>query len=186
MKKLSNLAWIDLEMTGLDPEQNVILEISSIVTDKDLNIICEGPSFVIHQSQDEMAKMNDFVTAMHAKSGLDLQVSASTTTTREAELKTIEFFNEFLFLGASPLCGNSIWQDRRFLSKHMPELNNFFSYRIIDVSSVKEIVRRWYPDNPATEFKKSENHRALEDIRESIAELEHYRKNFFIPAKTEL
>ena len=180
MKKLSNLAWIDLEMTGLDYENNVIVEIASIVTDKDLNILAEGPSFVIQASEYDLAKMNDFVVAMHTKSGLIEAIKQSKISINEAQKKTLEFFEKYCFPGLSPLCGNSIWQDRRFLKKYMSELDNFFSYRIIDVSSVKEIVRRWYPDNVATEFKKSETHRALEDIYQSIAELNHYRKNFFV------
>ena len=180
MKKLQNLAWIDLEMTGLVPEKDVIVEIASIVTDKDLNIIAEGPNFIIYQPDAELIKMEDFVKNLHTKSGLLPLISSSTTTIQEAEMETIKFFDEFCFAGVVPLCGNSIWQDRRFLRQHMPRLDNFFNYRIIDVSSVKEIIKRWYPNSPQLDFQKKEMHRALSDIRESIAELSYYKRNFFI------
>lgn len=180
MKKLSNLAWIDLEMTGLDPEKDVILEIASIVTDKDLNILAQGPSFVINQPNENLEQMNEFVKNMHTNSGLLELVKTSTINIKEAEIKSFEFFDLYCFTGVAPLCGNSIWQDRRFLRKYMPDLDNFFNYRIIDVSSIKEVIKRWYTDNSAVRFTKDEGHRALPDILESIAELDHYRKNFFI------
>lgn len=179
-KKLSNLAWIDLEMTGLDPEKDVIVEIASVVTDKDLNIIAQGPSFVIHQPDDKLKQMNDWVTKIHTASGLVQEIKDSKITAKEAEVKTLRFFQEYCFAGVTPLCGNSIWQDRRFLYKYMTELNNYFNYRIVDVSSFKEVIKRWYPDNANIDFKKGDIHRAMPDIRESIAELEHYKKNFFV------
>ncbi len=179
MKKLLNLAWLDLEMTGLNPEKDVIVEIASIVTDKDLNILAEGPNFVIQQPQEKLKEMNEVVTKIHTDSGLINEIPISNITLREAEIKTISFFEEFCFIGVSPLCGNSIWQDRRFFRKYLPELDYFFNYRIIDVSSVKEIIKRWYPST-LKEFKKKEIHRASHDVRESIAELEYYRKTFFI------
>lgn len=180
MKKLSNLAWIDLEMTGLDPQNDVIVEIASIVTDKDLNILAQGPSFVINQSIEKLEQMSDFVRNLHTNSGLLEQIKTSTITIKEAQEKSIEFFDTYCFTGVAPLCGNSVWQDRRFLRKYMPELDNFFNYRIIDVSSIKEVIKRWYPDNPFIKYTKHEIHRALPDIQESVAELNHYRKNFFI------
>lgn len=179
MKKISNLAWIDLEMTGLDANNDVIVEIACIVTDKDLNIIAEGPSLVINTSEEKLSEMNDWVKNAHSKSGLIDAIRLSTITAPEAEVKAIEFFEQFCFIGISPLCGNSIWNDRIFLRKYMPALDSFFNYRIIDVSSVKEIVRRWYPDNPNINFYKKESHRALTDTRESINELAHYRQFFF-------
>ncbi len=179
MKKLLNLAWLDLEMTGLNPEKDVIVEIASIVTDKDLNILAEGPTFVVNQSQEKLKEMNEIVTKIHTSSGLINEIPVSKIALKEAEMKTISFFEEFCFIGVSPLCGNSIWQDRRFLRKYMPELDNFFNYRIIDVSSIKEIIKRWYP-NALKEFQKKEVHRAMHDVRESIAELDYYRKTFFI------
>lgn len=181
MKKLSNLAWIDLEMTGLDPQNDVILEIASIVTDKDLNIIAEGPNFVINQSEQELAKMGEWVKNAHGKSGLTEEVKTSTITLQQAEKQSLEFFDKYCFIGVAPLCGNSIWQDRRFMRKYMPDLDNFFNYRIIDVSSIKEVIKRWYPENPAVDYTKKEGHRALPDIRESVLELAHFRKHFFIP-----
>lgn len=180
MKKISNLAWIDLEMTGLDANNDVIVEIACIVTDKDLNIIAEGPSLVLNTTEEKLSAMNDWVKNAHTKSGLIDLIRTSNVTIQEAETKAIEFFEQFCFIGISPLCGNSIWNDRIFLKRYMPALDNFFNYRIIDVSSVKEIVRRWYQDNPNINFYKKESHRALNDIRESINELNHYRKFFFI------
>lgn len=180
MKKLSNLAWLDLEMTGLDPEKDVILEIAAIVTDKDLNILSDGISFVINQPERKLDLMNNFVKEMHTKSGLINEVLHSNVNLETALKKNLEYFDEFCFIGVTPLCGNSIWQDRRFLNKYMPELDSFFNYRIIDVSSVKEIVRKWYPESPVLKYIKKEGHRALPDIYESIAELNHYKMNFFI------
>lgn len=178
MKNVLNLAWLDLEMTGLDVNQNVILEIASIVTDKDLNILAHGPNFVIHQNEQELQKMVDVVAKIHSRHGLIDEVRKSEISVEYAQQETIKFFEQFCFIGVSPLCGNSIWNDRIFLREYMPQLDNFFSYRIIDVSSVKELVRRWYTKN--TDFVKPEVHRAMSDVQASIEELKFYRKNFFI------
>lgn len=180
MKKISNLAWLDLEMTGLDSNNDVIVEIACIVTDKDLNIIAQGPSLVIYQNEEIISSMNDWVKNAHTVSGLIDEIRVSKVTIQEAEKKAIEFFDQFCFIKVSPLCGNSIWNDRIFLRKYMPDLDNFFNYRIIDVSSIKEVVKRWYPDNPNISYYKKESHRALTDTQESINELKHYRKFFFV------
>lgn len=180
MKKISNLAWIDLEMTGLNFEKDVILEIASIVTDKNLNIIEQGPSLVINQPEEKLNLMDEWVRNTHTKSGLVTEVKKSKTSLEEAQKLTKEFFDKYCFIGVTPLCGNSVWQDRRFLLRYMPELDNFFNYRIVDVSSIKEVLKRWDADNPLLDFKKSENHRAMQDTQESILELAHYRKNFFV------
>jgi len=180
MKKISNLAWIDLEMTGLDANNDVIVEIACITTDKDLNIIAEGSSLVINTNEEKLSAMSDWVKNAHTASGLIEKIRSSKTTIQDAQNEAIKFFEQYCFVGVSPLCGNSIWNDRVFLKKYMPELDNFFNYRIIDVSSVKEIVKRWYPENSNINFYKKESHRALTDIRESINELAHYRKYFFI------
>lgn len=180
MKNLSNLAWIDLEMTGLDSNKDVILEIASLVTDKDLNILALGPTFVINQTEDKLTDLNEWVAKTHSASGLLEEVRKSVITVEEAEKKSIEFFDQYCFIGVSPLCGNSVWQDRRFLLKHMPNLDNFFNYRIIDVTSIKEVIKRWYPERQDIDYIKRDGHRALVDIEESVAELNHYRRNFFI------
>lgn len=176
MKNEKNLPWIDLEMTGLDPEVDTILEISAIITDSNLNIIAEGPNVIIFCPQEKLNKMDSWVYNTHTKSGLVEQVLKSKISIEEAEKIIFGFFEQYLVQGASPLCGNSIWQDRLFLAKYMPKLNKLFHYRNVDVSTVKELVRRWY----GFEFKKSDNHRALEDIRESILELKTYKDKFFV------
>ena len=174
------LVWLDLEMTGLEPDRHVIVEIATIVTDDNLNIVAEGPDLVIHASTEELAEMGDFVTAMHTKSGLLPAISASTISVREAEKATLEFLRaQGIEAGAVPLAGNSIGTDRRFLVRYMPELENFLHYRVVDVSTVKELVKRWYPDVTAARADKDSTHRALDDIRESIAELAFYRANVF-------
>ncbi len=180
MKNLSNLAWIDLEMTGLDINKDVILEIASLVTDKDLNILEIGPSFVIKQTEDKFLNLNEWVVKTHTASGLLDEARKSVVTEQEAEKLSIEFFDKYCFIGVSPLCGNSVWQDRRFLLKYMPSLDNFFNYRIIDVTSIKEVIKRWYPERQDIDYVKPEGHRALIDIQESVAELNHYRRNFFV------
>jgi oligoribonuclease len=179
------LVWIDLEMTGLDPHKDVMLEIASIVTDSDLNIIAYGPDIVIHQSDEILQNMNPWCIKYHGLSGLTKAVQESTTTLQEAQQATLDFIKQYCPYNTARLCGNSVWQDRLFLSKYMPDIIAYINYRLIDVSSIKEIIRRWYPDNPATDFLKAESHRALNDIKESIAELNHYRKNFFIPREIE-
>ena len=178
--KEQNLVWIDLEMTGLCPEKDHILEIASIVTDNQLNILAQGPSLVIHQPQQALLEMNDWVSKQHTRTGLVDAVQKSTITLEQAEQETLDFLGKYCQPGDSPLCGNSVWQDRAFIRLSMPRLNNFLHYRIIDVTSIKELVKRWYPNNPHAEFKKQDSHRALDDIKESVAELAHYRQHFFV------
>ena len=173
-----NLVWIDMEMTGLDPEENVVLEIATIVTDKDLNVLAEGPVIAIHQSDEELAKMDDWNVNTHTNSGLVARVKASQHDEAKAVAETLEFIRQWVPERTSPLCGNSIGQDRRFMVKHMSELEAFFHYRNVDVSTIKELVRRWQPAL-LDQFKKSGTHQALDDIRESIAELQFYRSHVF-------
>ena len=171
---------MDLEMTGLEPRRHVIVEIATILTDDNLNVIGEGPDLVVHASAEQLAQMGDFVTEMHTKSGLLPAISASTLTVREAEVATLEFLKSHITeIRTVPLCGNSIGTDRRFLEEYMPELENFFHYRNVDVSTIKELARRWHPDVLAARPDKATTHRALDDIRESIAELVHYRSTLF-------
>lgn len=173
-----NLVWIDMEMTGLDPEQNVVLEIATIVTDKDLNVLAEGPVIAIHQSEAELAKMDEWNVNTHTKSGLVARVKASEHDEARAVAETLEFIRQWVPERTSPLCGNSIGQDRRFMVKHMGELEAFFHYRNVDVSTIKELVRRWQPEL-LDQFTKRGTHMALDDIRESIAELQFYRGHVF-------
>lgn len=173
-----NLIWIDLEMTGLVPEQDVIIEIATVVTDKNLNVLAEGPVIAIHQPDDLLNGMDEWNTRQHGQSGLTARVRASAISTADAERATIEFLAQWLDAGASPMCGNSICQDRRFLARLMPELERFFHYRNLDVSTVKEIARRWRP-GVTKGFQKKGSHLALDDIHDSIAELAYYRQHFF-------
>ena len=177
MNQKENLAWMDLEMTGLDPEQDVIIEIATIVTDKDLNIIAEGPVLAVHQPDVLLDAMDDWNTKTHGNSGLTKRVRESQTNARVAELQTLEFLQQYVKAGASPLCGNSIHQDRRFLVKYMPELEGYMHYRNIDVSTLKELAKRWKPE-VVSSFNKKGAHQALDDIKESIAEMVHYRQHF--------
>ncbi|WP_165312442.1 oligoribonuclease [Vibrio ziniensis] len=170
-----NLIWIDLEMTGLDPETHKIIEIATIVTDSELNILAEGPVLAIHQPESELNKMDDWCTNTHTGSGLVERIRQSTVTEDQAVAQTIEFLEKWVPRGKSPICGNSIGQDRRFLYKHMPVLEEYFHYRYIDVSTLKELTRRWKPD-VLDGFSKKGSHLALDDIRESIAELKYYRQ----------
>ncbi len=174
----SNLVWIDLEMTGLDPEKEKIIEMATIVTDSELNLVAEGPVIAIHQPDSLLNAMDEWCTRTHGESGLTQRVKDSKISEREAELQTIEFLKQHVAPGKSPLCGNSIGQDRRFLVKYMPELEDFFHYRNLDVSTIKELARRWRPDVLAG-VKKKGSHLALDDIRDSIDELRHYRATFF-------
>jgi oligoribonuclease len=171
------LVWIDLEMTGLSPENDRIIEIASIVTDSDLNIIAEGPVLAIHQEEAVLAGMDEWNKRTHAATGLIERVRASTVTEAEAERLTLEFVSRYVAKNRSPMCGNSICQDRRFLARYMPELEAWFHYRNLDVSTLKELVARWRPDL-IDGFTKKSTHRALDDIRESIEELRYYREHF--------
>ncbi|SHH96596.1 oligoribonuclease [Ferrimonas marina] len=174
----SNLIWIDLEMTGLDPIENTIIEIATIVTDSQLNVLAEGPVMAIRQPQSELDKMDDWNVRTHGNSGLTERVQKSTITLAEAEQKTLAFLEQWVPKGASPICGNSVGQDRRFLVNYMPQLEAYFHYRYLDVSTIKELVRRWQPEL-MNRFTKSASHKALDDIRESIAELQFYRETVF-------
>ncbi len=176
-KKPSNLIWIDLEMTGLDPNKERIIEIATIVTDWDLNVIEEGPSLVIHQPTSLLDAMDEWCTRTHGESGLTQRVKDSKISVAEAEAATLEFLRKHIEPGTSPMCGNSVHQDRRFMVNEMPELEAFFHYRNVDVSTFKELAIRWHPELPK-KFKKAGTHLALDDIRESIAELRFYRDEF--------
>jgi len=180
MSRENNLIWLDLEMTGLDVEKDVILEIACVITDSQLNIIARGPQFVIHQPDEMLNSMNEEVIQMHKKSGLIDQVRISDITVTFAEQETLQFFKNYCDPNTALLAGNSVWQDRNFLKKYMPSLVDYCYYRILDITAIKEVVRRWYPDNPHNKFEKKETHRALDDVLESIAELQHFRKYFFI------
>jgi oligoribonuclease len=176
------LAWMDLEMTGLDPSRHVIVEIASLVTDDDLNIVAEGPDLVVHATPAQLAEMDDFVTAMHTRSGLLEAMASSTLTLEEAGAKTLEFLKLHIPEPRTvPLAGNSIGTDRRFLATQLPEIEEYLHYRSVDVSTIKELCRRWYPQVAKTAPEKKGGHRALQDIQESVAELAFYRSAIFIP-----
>jgi oligoribonuclease len=176
--KSDNLIWIDLEMTGLDPQRDRIIEIATIVTDSMLSTIAEGPVLAVHQPDAVLAAMDEWNRVTHGKSGLLDRVKASGITVRAAEATTLEFLRQHSETGVSPMCGNSVCQDRRFLARYMPELERHFHYRNLDVSTLKELARRWAPDVLAG-VHKSAAHSALVDVRESIRELEHYRDAMF-------
>ncbi len=174
----SNLIWIDLEMTGLDTDNDCIIEVATIVTDSELNILAEGPTIAVHQTEQILLAMDKWNTRQHNQSGLVKRVLESPYADADAERMTLKFLRKFVPQKVSPMCGNSICQDRRFLSRLMPQLEQYFHYRNLDVSSVKEMTTRWYPGKPT--FKKHSEHLAMQDIRDSINELKFYREHFFI------
>lgn len=176
MKDLNNLIWIDLEMTGLDPEREKIIEIATIVTDKDLNILAEGPMLAVSQPKELLDSMDEWCTSHHGNSGLTQRVLETNISDASAERQTIDFLKEWIAPGKSPMCGNSVGQDRRFLVRYMPQLSNYFHYRNIDVSTLKELAVRWKPEI-LKGFSKKNKHLALDDIRESIEELAYYREH---------
>jgi len=176
-----HLVWMDLEMTGLDPDRDTILEIATLITNNDLEVVAEGPVFAIYHPENVLAGMDEWNREHHGASGLTARVAASSTTLAQAEAQTLTFVKEHCAARTSPLCGNSVYQDRRFLARYMPALEAYLHYRNIDVSSVKEVVRRWYPNGPQPP-EKAHSHVALADIRESIEELRFYRAHYFIPS----
>lgn len=173
----NNLIWIDLEMTGLNPEHDRIIEIATLVTDANLNILAEGPVIAVHQPDEQLALMDEWNVRTHTNSGLVARVKASTVGEKAAEQETLDFLKKWVPANTSPICGNSIGQDRRFLFKYMPELEAYFHYRYLDVSTLKELARRWKPEI-LPGFKKQGAHQAMDDIRESVAELAYYREHF--------
>ena len=177
MKNNQNLIWIDLEMTGLEPEQDRIIEIATVVTDAHLNILAEGPVMAIHQDDQRMLNMDEWNTRQHKQSGLVTRVQQSKISEADAEQQTIAFLKNYVDKGKSPMCGNTVCQDRRFLCKYMPELAAFFHYRHLDVSTLKELALRWRPQLLSGVVKQSK-HLALEDIKDSINELIYYRQHF--------
>ena len=173
-----NLIWIDLEMTGLDTDNDVIIEIATIITDSQLQVLAEGPVIAVHQSETVLDAMDAWNTRQHRQSGLVQRVLDSQHSVAEAERETLDFIQKFVPERSSPMCGNSICQDRRFLHRQMPRLEQYFHYRNFDVSTVKEAVKRWYPQGP--EFNKNSSHLAMDDIRDSINEMQFYRQHYFI------
>jgi len=175
------LVWMDLEMTGLEPDTDVIVEIATLVTDDDLNIVAEGPDLVIHQPADVLSIMKPIVVEMHTKSGLLGAITSSTITLEEAGAATLEFIKLHVPEARTvPLCGNSIGTDRRFLAKYLPEIENYLHYRSVDVSSIKELAKRWFPKSGIDRPNKGGMHRAMDDVRESVRELQYYREKFFV------
>lgn len=178
----NNLIWVDLEMTGLNPDQDRIIEIATLVTDSELNVIAEGPVFAIHQSDAQLAGMDEWNTRQHNQSGLVQRVKESVIDEKKAEAATLEFLRKYTVEGKSPMCGNSVWQDRRFLSRYMPALEKYFHYRLIDVSTLKELALRWAP-RVYNGVQKESRHLAMDDIRDSVNELRHYREHFLKSAE---
>jgi oligoribonuclease len=177
-EKNKTLIWIDMEMTGLEPDTDRIIEIATLITDADLNTLAEGPVIAIHQSEEVLAGMDEWNQRTHGESGLIQRVRDSRIDETEAERQTLAFLSQYADARSSPMCGNSVHQDRRFMVRYMQQLENFFHYRNLDVSTVKELARRWRPELPAG-FSKHGSHQALDDIRDSVAELRYYREHFF-------
>jgi oligoribonuclease len=177
MQSENNLVWVDMEMTGLEPDRDMVIEIATIVTDSDLNTLAEGPVIAVHQSAAVLEGMDEWNTTHHNRSGLVARVLASKHDEQRASGETIAFLEQWVPRGASPMCGNTICQDRRFMARHMPELEAYFHYRNLDVSTLKILMQRWRPDLAAG-FDKKATHLALDDIRESIAEMRYYREHF--------
>ena len=176
----TNLVWLDLEMTGLNPETDRIIEVASLITDPQLNVLAEGPCLAVHQSEALLGAMDEWCTRTHTASGLVARIRESTVDIEEAQAQTLAFLEKWVDPGCSPLCGNSIAHDRRFVRRYMPKFEDFLHYRNVVVSSIKELVHRWYPRSLWAPKKKG-NHLALDDIRESVEELRYYRANLFIP-----
>ncbi|MEY4762884.1 MAG: hypothetical protein RLZZ200_2740 [Pseudomonadota bacterium] len=181
MQSRDNLIWIDLEMTGLSPENDVIIEIATVVTDVQLQVLAEGPVIAIHHDDATLARMDEWNTRQHGGSGLTVRVRESEVDTATAEARTLSFLEQWVPTGVSPICGNSICQDRRFLARHMPQLERYFHYRNLDVSTLKELARRWAPQ-VASKFTKASTHLALADIHDSIGELRFYREHLMSPS----
>ena len=177
MQSASNLVWVDLEMTGLDPDEDVVIEIATIVTDSDLNTLAEGPVIAIHTSDERLNAMDEWNTTHHNSSGLVARVTASDYDGHRAATETMAFLERWVPAGVSPMCGNTICQDRRFMARHLPDLEAFFHYRNLDVSTLKILMQRWRPELEAG-FTKTATHLALDDIRESIDEMRYYREHF--------
>lgn len=180
MDQNATLFWVDLEMTGLDPQKDVILEIASLVTDSQLTVIEEGPTFVIKQPEHVLQQMSSFVHTLHESSGLLAKVREEGVPISQAEEQTFAFLKQHCKKDEALLSGNSVWKDREFMVRFMPNIIDYLHYRLLDVTTVKELVHRWYPNDEHVKFEKKDNHRAVDDIRESVAELRHYRKYFFV------
>ncbi|MEZ4254112.1 MAG: oligoribonuclease [Polyangiales bacterium] len=181
MRRDGLMVWMDLEMTGLDPDKERIIEIAALITDGNLEVIEEGPSLVIHQPDALLDQMDEWNTEHHGRSGLTARVRTSTVSEEQAESEMLAFIQKHCEERTAPLAGNSIHHDRLFLRRYMPRIHNYLHYRIVDVSSVKELVKRWYPQTHRTQPPKKEDHRAMDDIRESLRELQHYRDHAFRP-----
>lgn len=182
---VGNLVWLDLEMTGLNIMNDVILEIACVITDGNLNVIAEGPSFIIQQPEEKLVAMGKWCQDHHGKTGLTDAVRNSIITEQQAQEETLAFIKKYCPIHTGVLAGNSVWQDRVFLDKYMPHITKYLHYRTIDVTTIKELVRRWYPKDKNIEYKKSDRHRALSDVYESIEELKHYRHHFFCEKKSD-